>query len=39
MKSEEKVKVFENYKKMIQEKAKKSWDDLIIPKHVKSDDF
>lgn len=30
---EGKTRVFEDYKKMIQEKAKKSWDDLVVPDH------
>lgn len=30
---EGKTKAFEDYKKIIQEKAKKSWDDLVVPDH------
>lgn len=28
----DRLEVFESYKKMIEEKSKKSWDDLLVPK-------
>ena len=37
--SEEKVETFESYKRVVQERAKKSWDDLLVPKHSVAEEF